>query len=391
MTSYQVAERSPANKGGLSGEQVGGRQFDSQLNQAGKLISLQCTAGNQAVNRLIQRCGAERSSSLPPSSSPGPLYTAAGISDGIDLEGTSQELTDQVSRSPDAGTRPADAGAPAADAGTAVTNVTFGTVNAATTPAGMSARVPPRIDQSVAVTVTGAGSVTISVDGASATNGTATLNGAATANLSASGSIALRGTAQTAPGSAGNLRLAARAGGATVGTSNAFTISAIPTTVTISAGTPITGSERGVDVPTSNDSDSGQISDLDQVRMSEKVQYVNGSGCFAGITSGNNSGFLPANVSPHGSDHHGTPVALITGPGSIDSNQMFVFNDARSGATNVPVTNSGFNIHRQVTAAATDAGTGLSITTSKTAVATTVRGTSANAGSGSATSGPQPV
>ena len=255
----------------------------------------------------------------------------------------------------------------------------------------MSARIPPRIDQSITVSVNGSGSVAISVDGVSATNGTATVNGAATASLAGSGTVTLRGNAQTAPGSAGNLRLVAKAGGTTVGTSNAFTICAIPTTVTISAGTPITGAERGVEVPTSNDSDSGHISDLDQVGMSEKVQYVSGSGCFAGITSGDNSGFLPANVSPHGTDHHGTPVSLITGAGSIESRQMFVFNDARSGATNMSVTNSGFNIHREVTATATDAGPSLSITTSKTGMATTVGGTSANPGSGSATSGAQAV
>lgn len=68
---------------------------------------------------------------------------------------------------------------------------------------------------------------------------------------------------------------------------------------------------------TSNDSDSGAVADLDQVQMSEMVKYQNGTGCFAGITSGNNSGYLLANVSPHGVDSHGTPVALVTGAGYI--------------------------------------------------------------------------
>jgi hypothetical protein len=350
---------------------------------------------------------------------------AAACTDGIDLQGNGQGLTDQVAspdagtpapdagtqtpaagtqaldagtQAPDAGTKAPDAGAPvpaqAPDAGAPAqaTTATFGPVNSSTTPAGMGARIPPSVDQSISVTITGPGSVNISVDGASAANGMATVEGAATKTLTASGTVKLRGTAQTKPGSAGNLGLLAKAGGTTVGRSNAFTICAIPTTVTISPGTPITGAERGVDVPTSNNSDSGQIADLDQVQMSEKVQYVNGTGCFAGITSGDNSGFLPANASPHGTDHHGTPVALITGAGSIDSRQMFVFNDARSGAASMPVTNSGFNIHREVTAtAAGDAGTSLSITTSKAGMATTVRGTSASAGSGTASSGAQPV
>jgi hypothetical protein len=328
---------------------------------------------------------------------------AGACTDGIGLKGTGQDLTDQVNgpdagtQAPDAGTQAPDAGAPvpvqATDAGAPAqaTTATFGLINSSTTPAAMGARIPPGVDQPISVTITGPGSVDISVDGASAANGMATVEGAATKTLTASGTIKLRGNAQTKPGSGGNLGLLAKAGGTTVGRSNAFTICAIPTTVTISPGTPITGTERGVDVPTSNDSDSGRIADLDQVQMSEKVQYVNGKGCFAGITSGNNSGFLPANVSPHGTDHHGTPVSLITGAGSIDSRQMFVFNDARSGASNIPVTNSGFNIHREVTATAADAGTSLSITTSKTGMATTVGGSSANAGSGTASSGAQAV
>ncbi|WP_213804141.1 hypothetical protein [Granulicella sp. dw_53] len=329
----------------------------------------------------------------------GPTKT---FTDGIDLKAAEQDLTDQGggpdagTKAPDAGTKAPDAGTKAPDAGTkgpdagapapaTATAVTFATVNASTTPASMSARIPPRIDQSVAVTLTGSSSVDISVDGASATNGTATLDGAATKTLSASGAVALRGTTQTAAGSAGMLRLVAKAGATVVGTSNAFTICAIPTTVSIVLANLITGTERGIAVTTSNDSDSGQVPDLDKVQMSEKVQYVNGLGCFAGIVSGNNSGFLPANASPHGVDSHGTPIALLTSAGSIDSKQAFVFNDLRSGAANIPVTNSGFNIHREVTAAAGGAGTGFSITTSKAGLATTVNGSSVQAGSGSAT------
>lgn len=274
-------------------------------------------------------------------------------------------------------------------------------------------RIPPRVSQSVSLALTGTGSVTVSLEGTSATNGTATVNGAASATVAASGAVTLRGSTQTAPGSAGNLRLVASAGTTVVGRSNPFTVCAIPTTVTVSRGALITGPERGVEAITSNNSDSGVVADLGQVQMSEKVQYVGGTGCFAGITSGNNSGFLPANNTPHGTDHHGTPRALLTSAGSIDAQQMFVFNDARSGAMGIPVTNSGFNIHRQVTstpAAAPPAGSGrgsgsgsgsaapppppppvLTIRTSKAGAVQTVRGTTARAGSGSADSGPQAV
>jgi hypothetical protein len=345
---------------------------------------LQRSIGNQATLRLL-------TNELAPMVAQSHRGPADPIIDGIGLEASEHYLTDKNGDAgvpkPDAGVPKPDAGAPPPDAGAPapVTAVAFGNINSTTTPTGMNSRIPPRIDQPIAVAITGAGSVDISIDGASVANGTATLDGAGTKNLAASGTINLRGATQSTAGHAGNLRLVAKVGGTTMGTSNSFTICAIPTTVTVSLANLISGTERGIEATTSNDSDSGQITDLDQVQMSEKVKYVNGAGCFAGITTGSNSGFLAANTSPHGVDHHGTPVSLITGAGSIDSRQLFVFNDARSGANNVTVKNSGFNIHREVTATVTDAGTNLSITTSKAGTATTVAGSTAQSGSGSAT------
>jgi len=313
--------------------------------------------------------------------------------DGVNLKGSKHRVTDQ---GPDAGTKPPPAGGaktppvkpPAAKPTAAppgpVTAVAFGNVNAPTTPAAMNPRIPPRIDQSVGVTITGSGSVDISVDGGSATNGKATIDGAATKTLAASGPVKVRGTDQTAQGSAGKLKLVAKSGGHEVGSSNAFTVCAIPTTVTVSFASLITGDERGIEMTTSNNSDSGHVSDLDKVQMSEKVKYVNGQGAFDGITSGDNSSFLPANASPHGVDHHGMPVSLITGAGKLDSGQVFVFNDDRSGAAGVSVEHSGFNIHRQAISTTAHGATTLSITTTKTAVANTVDGSTAKAGSGGA-------
>jgi hypothetical protein len=240
------------------------------------------------------------------------------------------------------------------------------------------------MDQPIAVAVTGTGNVDISVDGASPTNGGAIVDGAATKRLTASGTVKVRGTAQTQPGSAGKLKLVAKSGGNVVGTSTAFTVCAIPTTVSVSFASLITGGERGIAMTTSNNSDSGHLSDLDKVQMSEKVKYVNGQGAFDGITSGDNSSFLPANASPHGVDHHGMPVSLITGAGKLDSGQVFVFNDDRSGAAGVSVEHSGFNIHRQAISTTAHGATTLSITTTKTAVANTVDGSTAKAGSGGA-------
>jgi hypothetical protein len=337
-------------------------------------------------------------SAVPGEQKLGSGHEAGAVTNGIDLEPSERELTDQVS-SPDASAHAPDAGVGSSDAGVRadagvstpdagvkapVTAVAFGSVNSSTTPAGMIKRIPPRIDQPIAVALTGSGTVDISVEGGSAANGTATVDGAASKSLAASGSVNVRGVTQTTPGAAGKLRLLGKVGSAVMGTSNWFTVCAIPTTVTVTFSSLITGPQRGINMTTSNDSDSGVVGDLDEVQMSEKVQYVGGVGCFAGITSGNNSGYLPANSSPHGVDSHGTPVALITGVGSIDSRQVFVFKDNRSGANGISVANSGFNIHRAVTSTATDAGVTLSIATSKAGMATTVAGSTAKAGAGSA-------
>jgi len=115
--------------------------------------------------------------------------------------------------------------------------------------------------------------------------------------------------------------------------------------------------------------------------MSEMVQYQGGTGCFAGITSGSNSGYLPANAAPHGVDSHGTPVALVTGAGYIESVQGFKFKDARSGAADICVAHSGFMITRT----AEVLGTKTYLTTTKAGAATTVSGITVAAGSGSAT------
>src|SRR5262249_28448515 len=117
---------------------------------------------------------------------------------------------------PDAGTKPA----PAPDAGTKpapapALAVSIGPVNAPNTPPSVK-RIPPRVDTDVAVTVTGGGSpapaVTLSIEGASAANGTGMINGGATHNLTSSETVKLKGDTQTTPGNAGKLKLVARQG-----------------------------------------------------------------------------------------------------------------------------------------------------------------------------------
>lgn len=128
------------------------------------------------------------------------------------------------------------------------------------------------------------------------------------------------------------------------------------------------------------------MADLDRAMRSEQVQYGAGSGCFTGVT-GNNSGYRAAN-SPPLVDHHAAPVGLLTGPGRIMAEQTFIFRDDRTGAVDIPARNSGFRLTREVIAPPPG---GLSITTTKAGTATTANGFASAAGSGTVTSGPQPV
>jgi hypothetical protein len=308
------------------------------------------------------------------------------------IEGPPAPVGDQVTGSGSGGagsTSETDGGGGGAGSGSSdgaaapiAARATFAPVAYATTPPGVGRRIPPRKDVVVNVTITGltpSTNAVISLAGAGA-GGNATIDGGATKSLAASGNVTLRGTAQTAPGSAGALALVAKVGGTEIGRSNGFTICAIPTTVSVAFGGLITGDQRGIEMTTSNDSDSGSVADLDQVHMSEMVKYQNGTGCFAGITSGDNSGYLHANATPHGTDSHGTPVSLVTSAGYIESVQAFKFKDARAGAADIGVNHSGFMIKR--TAEAADSK--IFLTTSKAGAATTVSGISVSAGTGSA-------
>jgi hypothetical protein len=315
------------------------------------------------------------------------------LSDGINLGESNETLTDDIEGGSTENTSNESQGnestqhdaSPLLSDVITLPSVAFGTIDySKTTPLGMSERIPPRKSINVPITISGGSKgtkVDISIDGAGGSNGDGTINGKASVTKKSSGTLTLKGTQQTVPGNAGKLNLVAKVGGAEVGRSNSFTICAIPTEVKVKFGGLITGTERGIKMTTYNNSDSGKVTDLDQVQMSEMVQYQNGAGCFAGITSGSNSGYLRAKASPHGVDSHSTPISLISGVGYIESVQGFKFKDDRSGVTDIGVKNSGFMIERTVTV---DKKSNKYITTHKYGTPTTVSGISVQTGQGSA-------
>jgi hypothetical protein len=246
----------------------------------------------------------------------------------------------------------------------------------------MPDRIPPRVGTSAAVTVSGipagGAGVTVSVAGTGGGNGDVTVNGAPSVVLNADATVTLRGVNQTLPGRAGNLSLVAERGGARLAASAGFSVSAIPQNFSIAFDSLITGARRGIRVLNSWESDSGSVGDLSQAERSEQVQYSAGTGSLAGVV-GSNSGFRPAHAPPL-ADSHALAVAGITTPGALTANQVFIFNDRRTGATNIPCTASGFLINRVITA---DPAGHLLITTAKFGAAATARGFSSGAGSGS--------
>jgi hypothetical protein len=263
-------------------------------------------------------------------------------------------------------------------------------IRGSSSPAGMPDRIPPRIDTPATITITGLTTpyrdIILSIDGAGGGNGTATINGAATVDLGASATVQLRGVDQTDVGKGGNLKLVASLGGTRLAASAGFSVSSIPQNWSVTKNALVTGTERGIDVNNNWESDSGNVADLDKAERSEQVQYGVGTGCFAGVT-GNNSGYKAAN-SPPLVDHHAAPVGLLTSTGSIIAEQTFIFKDNRTGAINIPATNSGFRLTRNVTEPTPGS---LVITTTKAGTATTANGFSSAAGSGTVTSGAQAV
>jgi hypothetical protein len=293
---------------------------------------------------------------------------------------------------------PAAPPAPAAPAAPAalppVTATVPSHIRAPSTPTGMPDRIPPRVDTSVNVSVSGwslpMNPVVLSIDGAGGGNGTVTINGGATADLTGSATVRLQGGTQTGVGNAGNLRLVASQGGTELARSNGFSVAAIPQNFSITFNSELTGARRGIIVNNHWESDSGNVADLNEVERSEQVQYMASSGILAGY-SGLNSGFLPAH-NPPTTDTHSTGVAMLNGPsaaigviGRAVAEQVFIFNDRRTGATNIPVTRSGYRLTREVGQLSLVGQYVREFGITKAGTATTANGYSSAAGAGTVT------
>jgi hypothetical protein len=237
----------------------------------------------------------------------------------------------------------------------AIPTVTFSPnqVRYPTTPVPMSPhRIPPRRFWPIGVGLTGhkppMAPVEIFVEGSGVgTNGTVLVNGGSSAFIAGPMMIILQGTVQTGPGSAGQLRLAAKFAGNIIARSDPFSVSSIPQDYTdVLSGLVDTSTRKGIIVQDGWQSDSGVLADLDQAEISEIVEYTGGTGAFAGTTSGKNSGYLSA--TSLSKDTHSFAASQLTGPGYLLSKQVCIFRDKRTGATDIPMTNSGYHIERNL-------------------------------------------
>jgi hypothetical protein len=334
--------------------------------------ALRLSLGNRVVGAAIARCASDRKTADEPELTE---------DEETDVVGDRRRISRQGAPSAPAGPAPA---APAAPAPPPAAVALPAHIRGSATPAAMANdRIPPRKGTTVHVGITGwtksSPPIILSVDGGGGGNGSVTIDGKATRSLTSSRNVTLAGVEQTAPGNADNLVLTARKGGAVVATSSGFSVSSIPQNYKDVFHHKLTGAVRGFAVQDSWKSDSGAVADLDQTEISEQVEYTSSTGCFSG-TGHSNSGYLPGDS--FSQDSHSTPVAILTAVGQRIAQQTCEFKDKRTGATDIPMTRSGYTITRDVTA---KAGGGFQIKTTKVGAATTANGIASAAGAGSIT------
>jgi hypothetical protein len=207
-----------------------------------------------------------------------------------------------------------------------------------------------------------------------------TIDGGATKSISASGDVQLRGQVQTDAGNGGGLSLVATQGQMPLAASNGFSVSSIPQNYTDTFVKELDDDERGFVVQDDWDSDSGVFGDLDETEISEQVEVTKATGCFKG-TGKKNSGYLAGNVRTQ--DTHSSPTLNLTKPGYRVATQTCMFKDKRSGATDIPMTRSGYKLVRDVTKKSKSAGGGLQYHVTKNGASVTANGIKSKAGSGS--------
>ncbi|MGL4599206.1 MAG: hypothetical protein ACRCYO_16920 [Bacteroidia bacterium] len=229
----------------------------------------------------------------------------------------------------------------------------IGHVNGRHTPVAMiQQRIPPRVNTGITVTVTN-GPIRLIVDGQNASNGTVEIRGRNEIRLgSGTHRVNLKGVTQTSPGNGNNLRVQAFDGTTLLATSNTFSVSSIPQnwrcTLLRRLDDPADPTSAvGFVVQDRWNSDSGVVADLNEAQISERIESVGGTGPFAAIRNVN-SGYLPANLFTEDT-HSAAPRRALNSAGVLNQQQASMFLDRRTGAMDIPMTRSGYNLNFSIT------------------------------------------
>jgi hypothetical protein len=233
------------------------------------------------------------------------------------------------------------------------------------TPPGVTDRIPPRVNTPITVTVnpdlgSSGQAIHLVAKNNNPTNGDFTIGGSASQDITTTTAVQLQGTVQTAPstpvildainactnspsggGNAQKLNLVAQVGGQDAVTSSGFSVTAIPLSWAESILTPPVNTSQylGFITHTSVLSDSGQNADLDQVCVNEQVQQITATGTLAAPPRFGEYATAKTDLV----DRMLTPKTEVTSPGGLEvDNQTHIFEDFRTGATNIPVADSGY-------------------------------------------------
>ena len=259
-----------------------------------------------------------------------------------------------------------------------IVGITFGTTEGTNsldiknqdTPAGMPDRIPPFGPAPTSITplyvtitpnLAGSGqSISLTFLNQTDSNGFAAFeNGAESAVITSSGVLNLTGLQQTAPADANNpanlsapnksnLQLAVQVRGQDALVSHGFSVAAIP--INFQCSNPhILASKSGIGMTVTWNlhSDSGSVSDLDAVEESEVITIGERSGQFIFVGVIRPSTYEPTKDTNGDTDTHSIAQFLVhvkLFDSSVEFDQLFKFEDARTGAIDIPISNSGFII-----------------------------------------------
>ncbi|HEX5812014.1 MAG TPA: peptidoglycan-binding domain-containing protein [Pseudonocardia sp.] len=228
-------------------------------------------------------------------------------------------------------------------------------VRAPSTPGPMPDRIPPKIDVPVAVTLPGGAATPTTVkavptQAGGAEPGEVLIDGKPSADLTASGTVTVKGTAQTFSRFVNQLSLVAVQGGKEIARSAPFAVAALPvgldTTKNSDSGR---GSLlRGMIVDFTVRSDSGDRADLDKVQAKEVLENRQNTGCFStfdaqAVLDRNAPGF-GLGIDQQRTDKHRIESSVLTSPGVWQIGQVLLFRDLRTGAGDIPIPHSAYEI-----------------------------------------------